>query len=138
MALKWKDTFSCNIREIDDQHKKLFQIGSELFELASLKDNADHYDEIMKIINELKDYTIYHFNYEENLMEKHFYRNYAEHKIEHEAFIKAIAKIENSDLDAHQSASVMKLIIFISDWITSHILKTDIQYKDFFNQKGVY
>ncbi|HEX9059578.1 MAG TPA: bacteriohemerythrin [Clostridia bacterium] len=138
MALKWKDTFSCNIHEIDNQHKKLFQIGSNLFELASLKDNADHYDEIMKIINELKDYTIYHFNYEEKLMEEHFYRNYAEHKIEHEAFIKAITKIENSDLDAHQSASVMKLIIFISDWITSHILKTDIQYKDFFNQKGVY
>lgn len=138
MALKWKDSFSCNIEEIDLQHRKLFEIGANLFTIASVNDSYDHYDEILKILGELKDYTVYHFGYEEKLMQEFGFQGYSEHKAEHEAFIRKVLKFESEDLDVKQAESLMKLIVFVADWVTSHILKTDMLYKDFFNSKGIY
>lgn len=138
MALKWKDSFSCNVKEIDNQHKRLFEIGASLFTIASLNDEFDHYDEILKIIGELKDYTVYHFGYEEKLMKELGYSEFDEHKAEHEAFIRKVLKFESEDLDVKQAESVMNLIVFVADWVTAHILKTDIKYKPFFNSKGIY
>ncbi len=138
MSFKWIDKYSCNITEIDKQHKKLFEIGDRLYALASLNDAYDHYDEIMDIFNELKEYTIYHFDYEEKLMEKYGYQNIDSHKIEHMFLLKKAQKYEKQDIDADQLKSTNDLIAFVSDWITSHILQTDMQYKSFFNEKGIY
>jgi hemerythrin len=139
MNLKWKENFSCNIADIDNQHKKMFEIGERLFGIASsIVNNSDRYDEITKIINELKEYTIYHFGYEEKLMKGLLYEGYDSHKAEHETFIDNILEIEKENLDVHQKESVINLIAFVSDWVTNHILNTDIQYRAFFNSKGIY
>jgi len=138
MLFKWKDNYSCNISGIDNQHKKLFEIGSRIFDLVSLNDGYDHYDEIMNILNELKDYTIYHFSYEEELMKEHNYEDYESHKIEHDFFIKKLMRLEKSDLEDNQNEALMKIITFVADWISGHILKTDMKYKTFFNDKGIY
>jgi len=135
---KWKDSYKCNIKEIDEQHKKLFELGEKIADLASLNDEYDHYDEIMEIFNELKDYTAYHFKHEEELMKAYDYDNYESHKIEHDFFIKKLARLERKDLEGEQNKAVMELVSFVADWISGHILKTDMQYKDFFNSKGIY
>ncbi|MCX7709071.1 MAG: bacteriohemerythrin [Clostridia bacterium] len=135
---KWRDSFSTNVAEIDNQHKKLFEIGSRLFEVASLKDDCDHYDEMMGILDELRDYTLYHFKFEENLMVENGYNNYENHKIEHDFFIKKLVRLEKSDLDNDQNESLIKMLNFVADWISSHILKTDMNYREHFNSRGVY
>jgi len=68
VAFEWKDRYSLNIGEIDKQHKRLFEIGARVYDLAVLNDSYDHYDEIMKTLDELLEYTEYHFRYEENIM----------------------------------------------------------------------
>lgn len=138
MALKWRDCFSCNVKEIDNQHKKLLELGSELHTIATSCIKCDHHDEIKKIINALKEYTVFHFGYEEKLMLESNFSGYLEHKYEHEEFIKKVLRFEQEDLDINQIESVMSLITFVSNWIASHILKTDMQYKDFFNSKGIF
>lgn len=135
---KWRDSFSTNVSEIDRQHKKLFEIGSRLFEVASLKDDCDHYDEMMEILDELRDYTLYHFKFEESLMKENDYANYENHKIEHDFFVKKLVRLEKSDLDKDQNEALMKMLNFVADWISSHILKTDTNYKEHFNSRGVY
>ena len=65
---EWKENFSVNIKNIDDQHRELFRIGNSLYNIISIKDGIDRYDEIMKELYEMKDYAIYHFDYEEKLM----------------------------------------------------------------------
>lgn len=131
---EWKDTYSVNVPEIDKQHRELFRIGGEIADLVLVKDDYDHFDEIMTILKQLKDYTIYHFNYEEKLMEKYGYEGTDFHKIEHLFLTKKIEKFEEQDLDQKQSEAVVELVAFISDWICGHILKTDMKYKDFFNK----
>lgn len=134
---EWKNSYSVNVKEIDLQHQKLFEIGSRLYDIVSLKDDTDHYDEITAILEELFDYTVYHFGFEENLMKEKNYSEYEKHKIEHDFFIKRIRKIGNTDLDQNQNESMMKIVEFVADWISGHILETDAQYIAFFKEKGI-
>lgn len=137
MLFRWRDEFSTNLKDIDEQHKKLFEIGGRLYDIAALSDEYDHYDEIIKILDELKDYTVYHFGFEEKLMGDYGYPDFDLHKIEHDFFMKKIKKIESKDLEGNQSEATMEIIKFVADWIAAHILKTDKQYEDFFNEKGI-
>jgi len=140
MALfKWKDSYSCKIARIDAQHKKLFELGSKLTELLSLKDEYDHYDEIIKALKEMVDYTKYHFKTEEELMKKYGYDNVAlvAHKKEHQQFIDKVAQMVSKDIDADQQGFLLELVDFICEWIVNHILKTDKQYEEFFQSCGL-
>lgn len=132
MIFKWNERFCMGIEEINKQHKRLFEIGSELYELVLLRDGEDNYDEIVRLIYDLKDYTIYHFNYEEQLMDKYGYIGMKEHKQEHNSFIDKISELEYKDIDMGQKKVMLEIIDFIANWITNHILKTDSKYKDVF------
>ncbi|ABR50731.1 hemerythrin-like metal-binding protein [Alkaliphilus metalliredigens QYMF] len=133
---KWKESFNCEVGSVDQQHQKLFQIGMQLHEIVKAKDQLDHYDEMMEVLQELKHYTIDHFQYEEALMEKHHYPGIADHKEAHQAFINKVIEIENQDIDEKQKKIGMDIIIFIANWIESHIMKVDMEYKEFFQEKG--
>jgi hemerythrin len=137
LMFEWRDNYSCRIKDIDEQHKKLFAIGTKLYDIVSINDETDHFDEIMAILDELADYTEYHFSFEEKLMEKEGFSGFESHKMEHDFFVKKLRKFENSDIDRDQQQSMLKMVSFVADWITSHILKTDVQYIPFFKDKGV-
>lgn len=135
---KWKDEFSINVNSIDEQHQKLFEIGNSLYNIISIKDGIDRYDEIMEILYEMRDYAIYHFDYEEKLMKDNGYSSFDKHKKQHDAFIAKVNSIESEDVDEKQKKIGMDLIIFIANWIENHILKTDMEYKDYLNGKGIF
>lgn len=135
---KWHDKFSVNIEEIDKQHQKLFELGSRIFEMVSVKGDFDYYDEIIEILTELKEYTIYHFGYEEKLMEEKGYEGLEEHKKEHDAFVSKVEEVLKKDIDEEQREIKMDMIIFIADWVEKHILNTDQEYKIYLNLKGVF
>lgn len=135
---KWRDIYSTNIDEIDKQHKKLLEIGSELSGLIRSRDDEDHYDEIVELLDELKSYTIYHFKAEEELMEKYGYEGLDEHKKTHQNFIDKINEVDGEDIDSNQKGVTMEILVFIADWIEKHILKVDHMYKEFLNDKGVF
>lgn len=127
MLFKWKNDYSCGIPEIDRQHKVLMEIGNRIYDQSTLKDRHDHYDEIMAILQELTDYTVFHFDYEEKHMQLGKYENYDEHKLEHDFFIKKIKRIERKDIDNMQVEALMELLEFVADWILTHIIKMDVQ-----------
>lgn len=135
---KWRDDFSVNIKSIDDQHKELFRIGNNLYDIVSLKDGIDRYDEIMEALYSMRDYAMYHFQYEEELMEQNGYPEYAKHKREHDAFISKVQSVDEGKIDEEQEQVGMDLIIFIANWIENHILKTDMKYKNYLNDKGIF
>jgi len=133
----WKDSFSCEIADIDNQHKRLFEIAGKIYDLATQREETDKYDEIINVIEELKNYTIEHFKFEEQLMLENSYDGYDIQKIEHDFFIKKLQRIERKDIDNSQNEAVVDMISFITDWISSHILKTDKNYVEFFKTKGM-
>lgn len=135
---KWKEEFSVNIKSIDEQHKELFKIGNSLYEIVSIKDGVDRYDEIVEILHKLMDYAEYHFDFEEKLLEENGFPHLKQHRRQHDSFIQKVRSIDERDIDEKQKTIGMDLIIFIANWIESHILKTDMECKEYMNDKGVY
>ena len=63
---EWNDTYSVQVREIDSQHKKLFEITNHFHE--AMKTGADD-DVIYETLNSLIKYVEEHFREYDNLDE---------------------------------------------------------------------
>ncbi len=95
----WKaDIYSVGIKIIDEQHEKLFKIGSDINETAYDYDGDDQNDRICSLIEELVDYTNYHFTTEEDLFEKYNYPNAESHKEEHKEFIETLKDVDYTSM----------------------------------------
>jgi hemerythrin-like metal-binding domain len=123
--IKWKQDYETGIQQIDEQHKRLLEIAGSALELLKNDLYIDKYDQIIQILEELKDYTIYHFNSEEEYMLKIGYKKIFSQKIEHAAFIEKINNIDLNNLDRNQNKELLSLLEFVVNWIDEHILKKD-------------
>lgn len=131
--VRWKDSYSVGIKTLDEDHKKLLSLINNLH-------SAVHYytgEEFERAaLNELIDYTKFHFAKEEELMKKHEFPEYESHKREHEQMAakaqKMVERYENDALGAMEEIST-----FLRDWLINHINDTDQKYSDFLISKGV-
>lgn len=130
----WNESFSVKIGVIDEQHRKLFEIGESINELLKDYDNTDTYDEIMTLIGELLSYTKYHFEEEEKLLLAYGYPDLDEHVKEHEKFVSYLENLDEDEIDENQKEVLTELIKFIATWIFKHINNTDFKYSDFLNK----
>lgn len=132
MAFEWKERYNLNIEEIDKQHKKLMEIGKRAYEIAIIDDEYDRYDEIMTILDELLEYTKYHFEYEENMLKEYKYEHIHAQEEEHEYYIYKINQVSSrEDIDDNQRKIILEIIDFLSQWISSHIMLEDRKYAIF-------
>lgn len=120
-----KEEYKIGVEHIDEQHKKLFELADKAYMLLKDEFALDKYDKIVEIINELKDYTIFHFKSEEEYMESINYKRLFTQKIEHEKFIKELEEIDLRHIDENQDESLVKILNYLNDWLTEHILKND-------------
>ncbi len=140
---KWDPRFSVNIAEIDQQHKKLVGFINRLYEVMQPASNQDMFDSALKelvtqatVINEMVDYSQYHFSTEERYMRNYTYPGYEKHKKEHESFIHEV-RIFKNDFDNGKVVLSIKIMQFLKKWLKNHILGTDKQYEPFFKGKGL-
>lgn len=120
--------YMTGIELIDDEHRRLFEIIKETNDLIHEELLHDKYDEIVRLITELRDYTEFHFSDEEALMTRIEYPGLAAQKRAHSAFIERLVEIDLNDLDEmddHQQEYLLDLIQFLLDWLTNHILACD-------------
>lgn len=138
MIIKWKEEYSCYDPVIDEQHKRLMDIINQMNEIAELSDEYDHYDEIVALFNELKEYTIYHFNHEETMFKEHGYDSFNTkiQELEHKSFVNKVAAIDLYDLDENQAETVRSVLDFLSKWLDHHILETDKRFGEFLKEKA--
>lgn len=121
-----KDKYRLGVKEIDDQHEKLFMIGDDAYELLKNSFANDKYDKILNIFEELKAYTIEHFKSEEEYMEKIGYKKLFSHKIEHQEFIQKVSDIDFEKIDSNQDEAIMEILNFLAKWLEEHILEKDL------------
>lgn len=126
--IKWKDEYKLGVVELDEQHKELFVIADKAYELLKDEYSIDKFDHIVMILQELKEYAIYHFNVEEKYMQSINYKKMFSHKVIHDDFIKKIESIKLEEIDENQEKRLLEIVDFIVDWIVQHILKQDREY----------
>jgi len=132
---KWSENYETGIREIDEQHRKLVSIGAKIEDMLYTGDSLDYYDYIIETINELKDYTEYHFGFEEKKMQEYGFEEFEQHRTEHLYFIKRINRLSLQDIDNHQTHIIQETLEFLAKWLFSHILKSDMKYVDCFRRE---
>ena len=118
------DEYRTGIEFVDEEHQELFRITDKANKCLHQDFSfGDGYDEILDILDELKNYTQRHFKHEEEYMEHIHYDGLAAQQRAHESFI---ARFENIDMDAVDPKVYLEsLIEFLLGWLINHILYTD-------------
>ena len=125
--IEWSDKFKTGIEIIDEQHKELFRLFNRVYDLYNNEFIIDKYDQIIAAVEELKEYTKYHFKAEEDYMLSIRYKKFFEHKLKHEDFIRKIDSIDYNIIDYNQQNHLLELLKFITDWIVEHVVTVDKQ-----------
>ena len=113
------------VPEIDDEHKRLFELISEVD--AAVKADANSVSTAMSLIVELKQYAVNHFAHEEAYMEKIHDPELTRQKKEHAAFIEKVNAYSLANItDDSAKETILELLEFLSKWLMSHILGSDI------------
>ncbi|MVX66510.1 bacteriohemerythrin [Clostridium chromiireducens] len=123
--LTWKEEYSIGIEIIDEQHKHLFEIGNQAYGLLKNELRIDKYDDVVQILEDLRQYTKFHFQTEETYMLKINSDQLPSQKIEHAEFIKKIFNIDFRSLDANTNEHLNEILFFILNWILDHVLHKD-------------
>ena len=87
MKYEFTEEYYTGIPMIDEEHAKLFEIANRAYELLTNQFKMDKYDEIADVLEELKDYTKYHFGHEEEYMKSINYGKRFSQMHQHTPFI---------------------------------------------------
>lgn len=123
--LQWREDYLVGIAEIDEQHKKLVEIANRAYALLKNDLISDKYDQIVEIIEELKQYTVYHFKFEEAYMKRIGYKKMFSHIVLHGDFLEKVNSVNLSEVDDNQDEYLLKILDFVCDWLVSHIVRED-------------
>lgn len=130
--LDWNDSYNIGIREIDIQHRGLFDIISKLSRTQRYEPDGAFF---RATLHTLIDYARVHFATEERYMKEAGYPGLIEHQREHRLFFPEIQKfmdaLERNEPDIHQ-----KILEYMRQWYLSHILGTDRDYQKSLLEKG--
>jgi len=120
--MQWTEDMETGIHVIDEQHKRIIGYINEL-DHASQTGNTD---EVKEVLEGLLDYTVTHFQFEEELQEKANYPFLKAHHRVHEIFMKRVATFrERADKGEN---IVPELLSMLKVWLSSHIKGDDRDY----------
>lgn len=134
-GFKWDDKYSIEIPEIDEQHKRLFDLIAKVFEVAGKKED---FSKVEEIFAELEKYVVYHFGVEEKIMTQCKYPDLEAHKVEHKKFVAKV--LEEKERAINSKKLSFELMGFLNNWLIHHIQKSDKEYAKFFikQKKGFF
>lgn len=134
------EKYHTGIDLVDNEHRRLFEIIHDTNDLIHAELLHDKYDEIMRLLAELKDYTEVHFHDEEALMERIQYPELDAQKRAHTAFVERLVEIdltELDDMDDNQQEYLIDLIQFLAGWLINHILGSDKKIGEYMREHGI-
>jgi hemerythrin len=130
---EWSEFFRVNVKLLDDQHRTLFALVNALSEAIGRMGIVSGHE---KEKREVLEYTRSHFADEEALMKENGYPRYEFQISEHQGLLGQLEKFVNAPERRLRPRSETA-VDYLKDWLIKHTLIEDLQYKDFFAQKGI-
>lgn len=135
MALiTWKEAYSVNITEIDNQHKKLIELINNLHDAMITGKGKE---EISKTLRGLVNYTLTHFAMEEKYFDQYDFPGSEAHKKQHRNLVEQVAALQKKH-ESGERVLTIDVMNFLRDWLNDHIIGSDKGYGPYLNSKGVY
>jgi hemerythrin-like metal-binding protein len=125
--VKWSEAMSVGNLHIDEQHMILIDTINQLASAESQNDRPL----IAMIIDELVSYAVFHFHYEEQLIEAAGYPGLATHRRIHQGFVKWVANLREEFTFHRRRQLGMRILGYLRDWLSEHILGEDQAYRPF-------
>ena len=123
MAVTWNDKWLSNNEAIDQEHRKLLEMGNEL--IAAVANEA--FESSEAILEHLIQHTIYHFSHEEVILREIGFPGVEEHKKIHEGLIEDSLNLKRSLKEG--SVSLGDVVEFVvSKLLMGHMLHEDVKY----------
>lgn len=122
---EFTDDYLTGIALVDAEHKELFHIVEKVYHLVKSGLSVTSYDELTAVLEELHQYTIYHFHDEEEYMESIHYEGLPAQQHAHASFIAKIESINLLELDEDLQKYMEGLIEYLLGWLINHIMHTD-------------
>ncbi|MBT6096140.1 MAG: hemerythrin family protein [Rhodospirillaceae bacterium] len=126
-VLEWSSQLSVGFDEIDNDHQKLVGILNSLSDAVETRQDVAA---IGTVLDELLSYTSWHFRHEERLMQTYGDPELFNHKQEHEDLLEQAAALKTR-FEAGDAAVPAEMLPFLKDWLTHHILETDMKTGQF-------
>jgi hemerythrin len=130
--LEWKDSYNIGVKEIDIQHRGLFDIISKLFTSRTYEPDGKYF---ILTLSKFLEYAQVHFSTEERYMEEAVYPKLVEHRNEHESFLTEAAQFVQT-VERKEQGAEDRTLEFLKNWYLSHILGTDRDLEKWFQAKG--
>lgn len=131
--MKWDESFSVNVVEIDGQHRKLIEMINGFYD-AQL---AGEKDALRSLLNSLADYASFHFAAEERIFARTGYPEMLAHMDEHRQFTGKVNDVMER-LDSGRLVISFEITNFLKTWVAEHVKGVDKKYSAHLNAKGVY
>jgi len=130
---EWSDAFGVGVKELDDQHHRLFSLVNGLSELIGKTGKIEGHDAQKK---ELLAFARVHFASEEALMEAHDYSRRDVQRKEHGDLLAQLERFAGEG-ERRRRPRAQTAVDYLKDWLIRHVLLEDLRYRDFFRQKGL-
>jgi hemerythrin len=120
----WYKRYSVNNEELDNHHRKLFAILNKLYDSCLQSENVDC---VVPIIEELIEYTDYHFSAEEKYMLEKGYNGIEEHRQDHKFFLDKLLQLRNCEPKDEYDYK-REVFVLLGNWILNHVTIEDKKY----------
>ena len=132
--IDWSDQYAVGVELIDHDHQKLVGLLNQVVTAAHYHMGVSY---VNNVIGELIDYTKYHFEREEGLMESNNYPDTAAHKEQHQEMIARVAEFQDQLSGEYEEVLAEEIHAYLKGWLINHITHTDKDLGSYLTSQGV-
>lgn len=122
MFFVWDDAYNTGVDVIDHQHQRIVEYINALYNATVHSDRSG----VADVLDQLVEYTVGHFAYEEQMLEQYKYAGLEEHKEGHKRFTQKIQDYQEQMQAGEDIAD--GLLGDLKEWLTKHIQNEDFEY----------
>ena len=130
-SIEWNESLLIGITEIDNDHKNWIGYYNDFFAacLSSMGPAV-----VNATLIKLVEYTKYHFQHEEELMEKEGYPGLAEQKNEHERLLRTTLELQEKVASGSSNSVGNDTLVFLNNWLVTHLMGLDAAFAKFVHE----
>jgi len=130
---RFTPAFSVGVEQFNDDHRKIFSMINEVHRLVKSQRTGA---ELLRVIKELAEFCVGHFDREEVQMRRYNYPDYDSHKRIHEDLLGKVSAVVTT-AEKGEPLDLIAVLAFLKEWLYNHIQGVDKMYTPFLNANNV-